>query len=81
MHVEILTPDAHVFTGEAEVVTLPGVDGSFQILDHHAPMVSILQAGPVVVKSRTGEQRFNTTGGVAEVTDNKVAVLAESVIK
>ena len=81
MHVEILTPDAHIFDGEAEVVTLPGADGSFQILDNHAPLVSILQPGPVTVKTKTGELRFNTTGGVAEVSNNKLAILAEGVLK
>lgn len=81
MHVEILTPDAHVYDGEAEIVTLPGADGSFQIMDNHAPMVSILQAGPVTVKTRTGELRFNTMGGVAEVSNNRVAVLAEGILK
>ena len=82
MKAEILTPDAHVFEGEADVITLPGATGSFQILDNHAPMIAILQKGDIVVKARGGqEQHFQTTGGVVEVADNKVAVLAEGIAK
>lgn len=50
MKVEILTPDKSLFQGEAEVLTLPGIEGSFQILDRHAPMIANLKAGTVVVK-------------------------------
>ena len=79
MQVDILTPDAHVFTGQAEVVTLPGIDGSFQVLEGHAPLVSILQRGQISVKTKTQELHFATSGGVAEVSEGKVSVLAQGI--
>ena len=48
MFLEIITPDRKVFAGEASVVTLPGVDGSFQILNDHAALVSTLQKGDLI---------------------------------
>ena len=77
MKTEILTPDAHVYEGDADVLTLPGVDGSFQILNGHAPMIAILQRGTITVKAGGKEQHFHTGGGVAEITANRVSVLAE----
>ncbi len=45
MHLEILTPEKKVFEGEVTVVTFPGADGSFQVLDNHAPLISLLKEG------------------------------------
>ncbi len=75
MYLEIITPDRKVFAGEATVVTLPGVDGSFQILNDHAAIVSTLQKGDLVAD----KQAFQIEGGVVEVLNNKVLVLAEGV--
>ncbi len=75
MYLEIITPDRKVFAGEASVVTLPGVDGSFQILNDHAAIVSTLQQGELVAD----KQAFQIEGGVVEVLNNKVLVLAEGV--
>lgn len=75
MYLEIITPDRKVFAGEATVVTLPGVNGSFQILNDHAAIVSTLQKGELVVD----KQAFLIEGGVVEVLNNKVLVLAEGV--
>lgn len=73
MYLEIITPDRKVFAGEATVVTLPGVNGSFQILNDHAAIVSTLQMGEIVAD----KQAFQIEGGVVEVLNNKVLVLAE----
>jgi len=75
MYLEIITPDRKVFAGEASVVTLPGVDGSFQILNDHAAIVSTLQKGELVAD----KQAIQIEGGVVEVLNNKVLVLAEGV--
>jgi F-type H+-transporting ATPase subunit epsilon len=75
MYLEIITPDRKVFAGEAAVVTLPGVNGSFQILNDHAAIVSTLQKGELVAD----KQSFQIEGGVVEVINNKVLVLAEGV--
>jgi F-type H+-transporting ATPase subunit epsilon len=80
MKTEILTPDALIFEGNADVVTLPGVVGSFQILEGHAPMVSVLQRGTITVKSKGEEHNYLATGGVVEVINGKVSVLAESIV-
>lgn len=80
MHLEIITPDRKVFTGEATAVTFPGSEGQFQVLNDHAPIVSTLARGPVTIATGAGTQTFTIDGGVVEVLNNKVLVLAEAVI-
>jgi F-type H+-transporting ATPase subunit epsilon len=79
MTLEILTPDKKVFEGEVTAVTVPGTMGSFQILRDHAPIISTLEDGPVIIKNKTDEQIFNIKGGVVEVLKNTIVVLAEGV--
>ncbi|MEN9738010.1 MAG: hypothetical protein RLZZ318_43 [Bacteroidota bacterium] len=76
MQVDILNPDTTLFSGEAKVVTLPGVNGSFQIMEHHAPMISALGVGKVVVDNGSSKQAFDIKGGIIEVLKNKVVILA-----
>ncbi len=78
MTLEILTPDKKVFEGEVTSVTVPGAMGSFQILRDHAPIISTLEDGPVIIKGNT-EETFIIKGGVVEVLKNKIIVLAEGV--
>jgi len=82
MHLEIITPDKKVFAGEANAVTFPGTEGQFQVLDNHAPLVSTLGVGDVVVEATLGatKQVYRIDGGVVEVLKNKVLVLAEAII-
>lgn len=77
MKVEIITPDKELFKGEASYVGVPGVDGSMGFLNNHAPLITVLRAGDVKVKTDTGEQLFPVKGGVVEVSNNTVIVLAE----
>lgn len=77
MQVEILTPEASLFTGEATYVGLPGTDGSLGILNNHAPLITTLSKGTVSVKTANGEERFEVKGGSVEVLNNKVIILAE----
>jgi F-type H+-transporting ATPase subunit epsilon len=81
MTLEILTPDKKVFEGEATSVTLPGTMGSFEILNHHAPIISTLQDGKLTVRgSGSGkEEVFFIKGGVVEASNNIVTVLAEGI--
>ena len=79
MTLEILTPDKKGFEGDVISVTVPGTMGSFQILRDHAPIISTLEDGPVMIKSKTGEDTFIIKGGVVEVLKNKIIVLAEGV--
>ncbi len=78
MTVEIITPDKSIFSGEAEVVQLPGKDGSFEILNNHAPMIAVLRKGKIkLVDQKKEKQFFDINGGVIEVVKNKVLILAE----
>ncbi|MBI9036108.1 MAG: F0F1 ATP synthase subunit epsilon, partial [Bacteroidales bacterium] len=52
MTIEIITPEKSIFTGEAELVQLPGIDGSFEILNNHAPLISVLKTGKIKVMDR-----------------------------
>ncbi len=80
MHLEILTPDKKVFEGEVKIVTFPGADGSFQVMDHHAPLISLLKHGRVEYKDIEGTQNIEITGGVVEVLKNNVILLATGVV-
>lgn len=78
MRLEIITPDKELFKGEAKSVVVPGVDGSMGFLDNHAPLITVLKAGEVKVKLENGSQElFPVNGGVVEVSNNHVIVLAE----
>lgn len=77
MRVEIITPDKELFKGEATSVTVPGVDGSLGFLNNHAPLITVLKAGDVKVKTDGGEQTFTVKGGVVEMMNNTLLVLAE----
>ena len=80
MHLEIITPDKKVFAGEANAVTLPGTEGQFQVLNRHAPLVSTLGKGDVVVEANGVKQSYVIDGGVVEVLNNQVLVLAEAIL-
>jgi F-type H+-transporting ATPase subunit epsilon len=79
MTLEILTPDKKVYEGEATSVTLPGTLGFFEILNHHAPIISTLQDGKLVVRGAGKEEVFFIQGGVVECLNNVVTVLAEGI--
>jgi F-type H+-transporting ATPase subunit epsilon len=80
MYLEIVTPDKKVFEGEVLSATFPGSDGSFQILNHHAPLLSTLKKGVIVYKDKKDVYEVAVDGGVVEVLNNKVIVLAESIV-
>ena len=80
MNLEIVTPDSKVYEGEITSIALPGIDGSFQILNNHAPVVSALGTGKMkVVDTENQTQEYTISGGVVEMNNNKVIVLAESI--
>lgn len=80
MVLEILTPEKMVYTGEVYGVQLPGIGGSFEVLEKHAPMVSALKSGNMkVLTSKTTFSNFSIQGGFVEVLNNKATVLAEGV--
>ncbi len=92
MYLEIVSPEATLFAGEVTSVTVPGINGEFQMLQNHAPIVSLLQEGEVKVQGditideefqtkfsqgNNGETVLAITSGTIELKDNKVIVLAD----
>ena len=77
MTVEILTPDVVLYEGDATYVGLPGSDGSLGVLNNHAPLVTTLREGEVVVKNDKDEKTFAVKGGTVEVLNNHVTILAQ----
>tara|TARA_R110000868_G_scaffold301485_1_gene561903 strand:+ start:190 stop:471 length:282 start_codon:yes stop_codon:yes gene_type:complete len=93
MLLEIVSPEASLFKGEVTSVSVPGVDGSFQILNNHAPIVSLLEKGKVIITapslkfskesaalfSKVNDQTYTLaiSSGTIEMKDNKVIVLAD----
>lgn len=91
MFLEIVTPEAMLFSGEVTSVTVPGINGEFQMLNNHAPIVSLLDAGNVKIlgditldedvadkfTQKGKETILNIASGTVEMKDNKVIVLAD----
>ncbi|HYG01596.1 MAG TPA: ATP synthase F1 subunit epsilon [Chryseosolibacter sp.] len=80
MYLEILTPEKKIFEGNVNIATFPGADGSFQVMDHHAPLISLLEEGVVEYKSKESTQQIRISGGVVEVLKNKVVLLADGIV-
>lgn len=79
MNLEILTPEKKLYSGNVYGVQLPGITGSFEVLEKHAPLVSALKAGRLkVLKDRSNDVSFfDIQGGFVEVINNNVTVLVE----
>ena len=80
MNLEILTPERKLFSGDVYGVQLPGVEGSFEVLERHAPLVAALKSGKVKVlkdKSFSPLAFFDIQSGFVEVLHNKVTMLVE----
>jgi len=93
MILEIVSPEATLFKGEVTSVILPGVNGSFQLLKNHAPIVSVLKHGVVNIQAanfaiskevadkftKVNDQNYllEINSGTIEMKDNKVIVLAD----
>jgi F-type H+-transporting ATPase subunit epsilon len=79
MYLEIITPEKKVFAGDVDAVKLPGADGSFGILNNHAPIIATLKKGTVKITDNSKKvESFEINGGVVEVMNNKIIVLAEA---
>ena len=78
MTVEIITPEKKLFEGETSMVKVPGSKGSFQMLNMHAPIVSTLDKGEVVIREMNdNELKFSVNGGLVECKNNKIVILVE----
>ena len=81
MHLEIITPDKKFFEGEVESAIFPGSDGSFQVLNNHAPIISSLGRGELSYTSENNQHSLTVDGGVVEVLNNQIIVLVEAILK
>ena len=78
MTLEILTPEKKLYSGDVYGVQLPGIDGLFEILNRHAPIVSALKQGTLkVLKDKNSFDHFTIQGGFVEMLNNKATVLVE----
>lgn len=92
LYLEIVTPEAVIFQSDVNSVSVPGVDGSFQMLDQHAPIVSLLDKGTIKIKGNKtpvskdytekfhqakDELQLEINGGTIELSNNKIIILAE----
>jgi F-type H+-transporting ATPase subunit epsilon len=76
--VAIISPEATVFEGEADMVVAPAWDGEVGVLRGHAPMLVLLGAGEMRITKEGALQRFRVAGGFMQVDDDVVTVLSES---
>ena len=80
MDLEIITPDRKVYEGKVKLVKVPGSKGSFEILNNHAPIISILDKGEVkIIDNEDKTKYYDISGGVVEVKQNNIIILAESI--
>ena len=82
IHVDIVSAEGEIFSGEAEMFFAPGADGDLGIAPRHAPLLTLLKPGEVRVKTPDGqEQHFFVGGGALEVQPAKVTVLADTALR
>ncbi|MDP7567563.1 MAG: ATP synthase F1 subunit epsilon [Flavobacteriales bacterium] len=78
MILEIITPENKLFEGEVTSVKFPGTDGEFGVLNNHAPIISTLTKGKIIVTDENDNvSDFEINGGVIEMQNNKIIVLAD----
>ncbi len=78
MTLEILTPERKIFSGDVYGVQLPGIDGMFEVLEKHAPLISALKAGKLkILKDKTSTSSYEIQSGFVEVLNNVTSVLVE----
>jgi len=78
---EIISPDKVIYQDVVDSITIPGTLGGFQVLKNHAPLISTIEVGIVIVKKENESYYFTTGGGTIEVLNNKVLILADSMEK
>ncbi len=81
LNFELVSPERKLASVEAEAVTIPGMLGDLTAMHNHAPFLTNLRPGYVVVRNGTSEDGYFVTGGFAEISNNTVSVLAEEAIE
>ncbi|MCQ2298572.1 MAG: hypothetical protein MJZ81_00355 [Bacteroidales bacterium] len=78
MKVRIISPDTTLFEGTAKLLQLPGVDGLFELLNNHAPIIAALKAGTIrMQQEEEGEKTFEIKAGVVKAQANDVLILTQ----
>ncbi|MDR1763237.1 MAG: ATP synthase F1 subunit epsilon [Dysgonamonadaceae bacterium] len=77
MKLEIISPEKTLYSGEAELVTLPGASGSFTILKDHAPIISVLTKGKLLYRNAGGDTELLIDGGFVEMKNNTIEVCVD----
>ena len=78
MQLNILTPERKIFNGTVQGVMLPGVEGYFELLDNHAPIVAALGKGQLkILVDKNNHEIYKIDGGFVEMSNNKTVVLIE----
>jgi F-type H+-transporting ATPase subunit epsilon len=77
MRVSVVSPERSLFDGDATAVVAPAYDGAVGILPRHAPFVTLLGRGDLVIRAPAGAQRFRVDGGFLQVAGDRVRVVAE----
>ena len=76
-HFDLVSPEKMAFSGEVDQVDVPGVEGDFGVLAGHAPVVAAIRPGILTVISGGSKQKIIVLGGLAEVSDKGLTVLAD----
>lgn len=77
MNLIIVSPESTIYQGEVSSVTPPGTSGAFEVLDNHAPLISSLKTGEVIIKDAEGEKKIGILSGFVEVANNEVSICVE----
>jgi F-type H+-transporting ATPase subunit epsilon len=80
IHVDIVSAEGAIFSGDAEMVFVPGKMGELGIAPRHAPLLTTLRPGAVRVQTGAEEKLFYITGGVLEIQPHLVSILADSAL-
>ncbi len=81
IHVDIVSAEGEIFSGEAEMVFVPATEGELGITPRHAPLLTLIKAGEVRVKTAAGETSVFVGGGALEVQPRKVTILADTAVR
>ena len=76
-HFDLVSPEKLAFSGEVDQVDIPGMEGDFGVLSGHAPVVAAIRPGILTVITGGTREKIIVLGGLAEVSDNKLTVLAD----
>jgi F-type H+-transporting ATPase subunit epsilon len=78
MKLSIVSPEETLYEGEVKSVKMQGIDGKFQVLNNHAPLISALSKGEIKIEEESGEQKtFEINSGLVELSKNEIQILAQ----